>query len=121
MSFQLRSEILGQMRRDTTLETALNPNAYRRTKRQSLREARVTEKLEKQQKMEQERRRRQKHHVRVVVLFTKQRFLFLHCIKQRHFHTCIWGPRPGGRGGLATVPLKICANRKFSFLWPLTE
>ncbi|VDN25813.1 unnamed protein product, partial [Cylicostephanus goldi] len=41
--------------------TALNPYAYRRTKRQSLREARVTEKLEKQQKMEQERKRRQKH------------------------------------------------------------
>ncbi len=44
------------MRRDTTLETALNPRAYRRTKKQSLREARVTEKLEKQQKMEQERK-----------------------------------------------------------------
>lgn len=52
---------MGALRRDTTLETALNPYAYRRTKRQSLREARVTEKLEKQQKMEQERKRRQKH------------------------------------------------------------
>lgn len=49
------------MRKDTTLETALNPNAYRRTKKQSLREARVTEKLERQHKQEQERRRRQKH------------------------------------------------------------
>ncbi|KJH49886.1 protein, SNF2 family [Dictyocaulus viviparus] len=58
---QVRSEILGALKRDTTLETALNPYAYRRTKRQSLREARVTEKLEKQQKMEQERKRRQKH------------------------------------------------------------
>ncbi|ETN75852.1 hypothetical protein NECAME_03625 [Necator americanus] len=58
---QVRSEIMGALRRDTTLETALNPYAYRRTKRQSLREARVTEKLEKQQKMEQERKRRQKH------------------------------------------------------------
>ena len=52
------------MRRDTTLETALNSKAYKRSKRQTLREARITEKLEKQQKMEQERRRRQKHSVK---------------------------------------------------------
>ncbi|PAV74647.1 hypothetical protein WR25_25647 [Diploscapter pachys] len=58
---QIRSEIMSALKRDTTLETALNPYAYRRTKRQSLREARVTERLEKQQKMEQERKRRQKH------------------------------------------------------------
>lgn len=58
---QVRSEVMACLKRDTTLETALNPYAYRRTKRQSLREARVTEKLEKQQKMEQERKRRQKH------------------------------------------------------------
>ncbi|NXT32724.1 SMCA4 protein, partial [Pelecanoides urinatrix] len=49
------------MRRDTALETALNAKAYKRSKRQSLREARITEKLEKQQKIEQERKRRQKH------------------------------------------------------------
>uniref|UniRef100_F1KQF2 Transcription activator BRG1 n=1 Tax=Ascaris suum TaxID=6253 RepID=F1KQF2_ASCSU len=58
---QVRNEVMNALKRDTTLETALNPYAYRRTKRQSLREARVTEKLEKQQKVEQERRRRQKH------------------------------------------------------------
>lgn len=51
------------MRRDTTLETALNSKAYRRSKRQTLREARMTEKLEKQQKLEQEKKRRQKHQV----------------------------------------------------------
>ncbi len=51
------------MRKDTTLETALNSKAYKRSKRQSLREARITEKLEKQQKIEQERKRRQKHQV----------------------------------------------------------
>lgn len=49
------------MRRDTTLETAVNIKAYKRTKRQGLREARATEKLEKQQKLEAERKRRQKH------------------------------------------------------------
>ncbi|XP_069365997.1 ATP-dependent helicase brm isoform X2 [Maniola hyperantus] len=58
---QLRAEILGQIRRDTTLETAVNIKAYKRTKRQGLREARATEKLEKQQKLEAERKRRQKH------------------------------------------------------------
>ncbi|KAK3584043.1 hypothetical protein CHS0354_018347 [Potamilus streckersoni] len=58
---QLRAEVVSCMRRDTTLETALNTKAYRRSKRQSLREARVTEKLEKQQKLELERKKRQKH------------------------------------------------------------
>lgn len=54
------------MRRDTALETALNAKAYKRSKRQSLREARITEKLEKQQKIEQERKRRQKHQVQTI-------------------------------------------------------
>lgn len=58
---QLRSEIIACTRRDTTLETAVNMKAYKRTKRQGLREARATEKLEKQQKLEAERKRRQKH------------------------------------------------------------
>ncbi|KAI1229670.1 Transcription activator BRG1, partial [Lamprotornis superbus] len=58
---QLRQEVVVCMRRDTALETALNAKAYKRSKRQSLREARITEKLEKQQKIEQERKRRQKH------------------------------------------------------------
>lgn len=63
LNFQrsLRTEVISCMRRDTTLETALNPKAYKRSKRQSLREARVTEKLERQQKMEQDRKKRQKH------------------------------------------------------------
>ncbi|TKR77560.1 hypothetical protein L596_018508 [Steinernema carpocapsae] len=58
---QMRREVLGQLKRDSMMETALNPHAYRRTKTQSLREARITEKLEKQQKIEQEKRRRQQH------------------------------------------------------------
>lgn len=60
---QLRQDVVACMRRDTTLETALNSKAYKRSKRQTLREARMTEKLEKQQKIEQERKRRQKHQV----------------------------------------------------------
>lgn len=60
-ALQLRGEVISLMRRDTTLETALNPNAYRRTKKQSLREARVTERLEKQQKLAAEKKRRERH------------------------------------------------------------
>lgn len=37
---QLRSEVIACTRRDTTLETALNSKAYKRSKKQSLREAR---------------------------------------------------------------------------------
>lgn len=58
---QMRNEVLGYLKRDTTLETALNPYAYRRTKRHELNDARITDRLEKQRKVEQERRRRQKH------------------------------------------------------------
>lgn len=58
---QVRGEVMSCLQKDTTLETALNPYAYRRSKLQTLREARVTEKLEKQLKVEQERKRRQKH------------------------------------------------------------
>ncbi|RXG70372.1 ATP-dependent helicase brm [Armadillidium vulgare] len=58
---QLRAEIVSCNRKDTTLETAINIKAYKRTKRQGLREARITEKLEKQQKLEAERKKRQKH------------------------------------------------------------
>ena len=52
------------MRRDSSLETSVNIKAYKRTKRQGLRDARSTEKLEKQQKLEAERKQRQKHQVR---------------------------------------------------------
>lgn len=56
-------QILACTRKDTTLETAVNVKAYKRSKKQCLREARATEKLEKQQKLEAERKRRQKHQV----------------------------------------------------------
>ncbi|CAG9862723.1 unnamed protein product [Phyllotreta striolata] len=58
---QLRNEVLSCIRKDTTLETAVNVKAFKRTKRHSLREARATEKLEKQQKLEAERKKRQKN------------------------------------------------------------
>lgn len=58
---QLRREVISCMRRDITLETSLNPRLYKRSKRQGLRDSRMTEKLEKQQRVEQERKKRQKH------------------------------------------------------------
>ncbi|CAB4069106.1 Transcription activator BRG1,Probable global transcription activator SNF2L2,ATP-dependent helicase brm [Lepeophtheirus salmonis] len=45
---------------DSTLETAINFKAYKRTKRQGLREARATEKLEKQLRLEAERKKKAK-------------------------------------------------------------
>lgn len=60
---QLRQDVVACMRKDTTLESALNIKAYKRSKKQTLREARITERLERQQKMELERKRRQKHQV----------------------------------------------------------
>ncbi|KAF8386175.1 hypothetical protein PRIPAC_75317 [Pristionchus pacificus] len=56
---QIRNEVMHALKRDTTLITALSPFAYRRTKRQSLREARVTENLERHRKIEAEKKRRQ--------------------------------------------------------------
>jgi SWI/SNF-related matrix-associated actin-dependent regulator of chromatin subfamily A protein 2/4 len=58
---QLRSEMVTCMRFDSLLETGSNPRLYKRPKQFGLREARATEKLEKQQKAEIDRKRRQKH------------------------------------------------------------
>lgn len=54
------------MRRDTTHETTVSMKTYKRAKKQGLREARATEKLEKQQKLEAERKKRQQYQVRAV-------------------------------------------------------
>lgn len=56
-------QVVACTRKDTMLETSCHIKTYKRTKRQGLREARATEKLEKQQKLEAERKRRQKHQV----------------------------------------------------------
>uniref|UniRef100_A0AC35U168 SNF2-family ATP dependent chromatin remodeling factor snf21 n=1 Tax=Rhabditophanes sp. KR3021 TaxID=114890 RepID=A0AC35U168_9BILA len=57
----VRRDVMLQLKRDTFLEHAINPHAYRRNKHLSLREARQTEKLEKQLKLEREKRKKQKH------------------------------------------------------------
>ena len=58
---QLRSEMVTCMRLDSILETGNNPRVYKRPKQFGLREARSTEKLERQQRAEIDRKRRQKH------------------------------------------------------------
>ncbi|KAG1503536.1 hypothetical protein G6F54_001614 [Rhizopus delemar] len=58
---QLREEIIQGMSRSTTLATSSDRLAYRRMKKQSLREARMTEKIERQQRTDRERREKQKH------------------------------------------------------------
>lgn len=59
---QLWQEVVACMRLSYSLEAGLNSKAYKRTAPDP-EEARMTEKLEKQQKIEQERKRRQKHQV----------------------------------------------------------
>ncbi|KAI7907267.1 SNF2 family N-terminal domain-containing protein [Cokeromyces recurvatus] len=58
---QLREEIVAGLKRSTTLATSADRLAYRRMKKQSLREARMTEKIERQQRTDREHREKQKH------------------------------------------------------------
>jgi SWI/SNF-related matrix-associated actin-dependent regulator of chromatin subfamily A protein 2/4 len=58
---QLRTEVVTCMRLDSSLESGNNSRLYKRSKQFGMREARATEKLEKQQRAEIDRKRRQKH------------------------------------------------------------
>ncbi|TPX66244.1 hypothetical protein SpCBS45565_g04602 [Spizellomyces sp. 'palustris'] len=58
---RLRSDIVQCLSKATTLTTAPDRGSFRRMKKQSLREAKQTEKLEKNQRLEREKRERQKH------------------------------------------------------------
>jgi ATP-dependent helicase STH1/SNF2 len=49
------------MTKATTLATSVDRSGYRRMKKQSLREARMTEKIERQQRVDRELREKQKH------------------------------------------------------------
>merc|ERR1719427_1374681 len=70
----LRAEVVACTRRDTCLETAINVKAYKRTRKQGLREARATERLEKQQGLDSERKRRQKHseYINAVLIHSRE-------------------------------------------------
>uniref|UniRef100_A0A914QH07 HSA domain-containing protein n=1 Tax=Panagrolaimus davidi TaxID=227884 RepID=A0A914QH07_9BILA len=57
----VRYEVINSLKMGSIIEFAINPHAYRRIKRHTLREARIIEKLEKQRRMEQESRRKLRH------------------------------------------------------------
>lgn len=58
----LRQEVVNNMVHSDNLAVTTNRAVYRRMKKQSLREARITEKLEKAQRDQREKREKQKHH-----------------------------------------------------------
>jgi len=86
----LQAEVVSCTRRDSTQETAINVEAYKRTKRQGLSEVRLIESLEKQQRWESERKRRAKYSEYINAVLTHSRemqhhptvisFLTMHCI-----------------------------------------
>jgi ATP-dependent helicase STH1/SNF2 len=57
----MRQELVNSMIHADTLAPPFNRSMYRRMKKQSLREARITEKLEKQQRDQREQKERRKH------------------------------------------------------------
>ncbi|CAO3616436.1 unnamed protein product [Cunninghamella echinulata] len=58
---KLREEIFQGVNKSTMLSTSADRLAYRRMKKQSLREARMTEKIERQQRLNREHREKQRH------------------------------------------------------------
>lgn len=59
---QLRAKLLNTYMQDTTMQTTLSRHDYRRTKKPSVREIRVTEKMERQQRIDREKREKAKHY-----------------------------------------------------------
>ncbi|CAG8436971.1 6239_t:CDS:10 [Funneliformis caledonium] len=57
----IRQEIIKCMNRSTTLASSTDRAAFKKMKRQSIRDARFTDKLEKQQREDRRRRQKQKH------------------------------------------------------------
>ncbi|CAG8540969.1 456_t:CDS:10, partial [Cetraspora pellucida] len=58
---RMRQEFIKCMAKSTTLATTTNRANYRRMKKQSMRDARITDRLEKQQREDRQRRQKQKH------------------------------------------------------------
>lgn len=65
------------MRKDTTMETGLLIKAYKRTKRQSLRDARSTAMIEKRQQDKAERERKEQHQVSVLVIISDRLYFYI--------------------------------------------
>lgn len=66
---KMRAEILTGMKKATTLQTAVSRLDYRRTKKPSVREIRLTEKMERQQRMERDKKEKMKQteHLNVII------------------------------------------------------
>ncbi|KAI7852974.1 SNF2 family N-terminal domain-containing protein [Circinella umbellata] len=58
---QMRQELIHGVSKSTTLASTTDRSTYRRLKRQSLREARMTEKIERQQRIDLEHKKKQRH------------------------------------------------------------
>ncbi|KAL1923704.1 uncharacterized protein VTP21DRAFT_8684 [Calcarisporiella thermophila] len=58
---KLRDEILNGVNKNTTMQTSVDRIKYRREKKYILRDARITERMERQQRLERERREKQRH------------------------------------------------------------
>ncbi|ORX62925.1 hypothetical protein DM01DRAFT_1278273 [Hesseltinella vesiculosa] len=57
----LREQVIHAVDRCTTLSTSVDRYLYRRLKKQTLREARITEKLERHQRLQREQKEKEKH------------------------------------------------------------
>jgi ATP-dependent helicase STH1/SNF2 len=57
---KMRAEVIAGLKRSSTLATAVSRTDYRRVKKPSVREIRLTEKAERQQRIERERKEKQK-------------------------------------------------------------
>ncbi|CAF3430093.1 unnamed protein product [Rotaria socialis] len=70
---QLRGEVLNTIKKDTYIQTALNPRAYKRPKRHQLREARATEYNERRRKLEIKQQKQAKHQEFLNAILTHSR------------------------------------------------
>lgn len=57
---RMREEVLNSIQQNTSLEIGANRNMYKRVRRHAVREARMTERLERQQQLDREARERQR-------------------------------------------------------------
>jgi len=100
MQKKMREEVATGMKKVTTLETSVSPTAYKKGKKQTFKESRVAERLEKQQQLDKEQRERQvrqqrrdyldsiliqsrnfkEHHRNYATKITGYALLSLHCL-----------------------------------------
>ncbi|CAG8762398.1 4192_t:CDS:2, partial [Racocetra persica] len=74
---KLRQEFIKGMSKSTTLATTTNRSGYRRMKKQSMSDARMTDRLEKQQREDRQRVKKQKHLDRIQSICNHGRDLIL--------------------------------------------